>query len=421
MIIQPAKRTESVKEYFFSIKNREMAKLNQERAARGEDPIINLGIGSPDGTPPRAALEVVAKTAVLDGVHGYQSYMGLPELRKALSDWYARYYGVTLDPGTEIQPLTGSKEGILLISLTFLNAGDKVLVPDPGYPTYTSASQIAEAEVIKYDLVAEKGWVPDFDALEAMDLTGVKMMWTNYPGMPTGARATEELYAKIADFGRRHGILIVNDNPYSFIRNEHPLSLLAVPGAKECCLEMNSLSKAHNMAGWRIGMVGGEADYIREILKVKSQMDSGMFKPLQLAAVEALKAGPEWFATLNAEYLRRAKVAGQIMDALGAEYDPNGAGLFVFGKIPSPAAPVRNDKEGTVRNDKLSAILREAEASGKTRGEAVSNAILYGAGVFMAPGFIFGHNGDDYIRISLCAPVPKLEKALEKVKAFLQI
>ena len=405
MIIQPAKRTESVKEYFFSIKNREMAKLNQERAARGEDPIINLGIGSPDGTPPRAALEVVAKTAVLDGVHGYQSYMGLPELRQALSDWYARYYGVTLDPGTEIQPLTGSKEGILLISLTFLNAGDKVLVPDPGYPTY-----IAEAEVIKYDLVAEKGWVPDFDALEAMDLTGVKMMWTNYPGMPTGARATEELYAKIADFGRRHGILIVNDNPYSFIRNEHPLSLLAVPGAKECCLEMNSLSKAHNMAGWRIGMVGGEADYIREILKVKSQMDSGMFKPLQLAAVEALKAGPEWFATLNAEYLRRAKVAGQIMDALGAEYDPNGAGLFVFGKLPAES-----------RNDKLSVILREAEASGKTRGEAVSNAILYGAGVFMAPGFIFGHNGDNYIRISLCAPVPKLEKALEKVKAFLQL
>ena len=397
MIIQPAKRTESVKEYFFSIKNREMAKLNKERAARGEDPIINLGIGSPDGTPPRAALEAVARTAVLDGVHGYQSYTGIPELRQALSDWYARYYGVTLDPASEIQPLTGSKEGILLISLTFLNPGDKVLVPDPGYPTYTSASRIAEAEVVKYDLVAEKGWVPDFDALEAMDLTGVKLMWTNYPGMPTGARATEELYAKIADFGRRHKILIVNDNTYSFIRNDKPLSLLAVPGANEGCLEMNSLSKAHNMAGWRIGMVAGEADYIKEILKVKSQMDSGMFKPLQYAAVEALNQGPEWFDTLNAEYRRRAVIAGKIMDVLGAEYTPDSAGLFVFGKLPASV-------EGQ---------------DGKTPGEVISDRILYGAGVFITPGFIFGHNGDRYIRISLCAPVPVLEKALEKVKAFL--
>ena len=397
MIIKPAKRTESVKEYFFSVKNREMAKLNQERAARGEDPVINLGIGSPDGMPPQPALQVVSEAALRPGVHGYQSYMGLPELRQALSDWYARYYGVTLDPSCEIQPLTGSKEGILLISLTFLNAGDKVLVPDPGYPTYTSASQIAEAEVIKYDLVAEKGWVPDFDALEKMDLSGVKMMWTNYPGMPTGARATEELYARIADFGRRHGILVVNDNPYSFIRNDHPLSLLAVPGAKECCLEMNSLSKAHNMAGWRIGMVGGEADYIREILKVKSQMDSGMFKPLQLAAIEALRQGPEWFAALNAEYRRRAVVAGKIMEALGASYDPDSAGLFLFGKLPADA-PTAPDK---------------------TRGEVLSDRILYGAGVFITPGFIFGKNGEDYIRISLCAPVPVLEKALEKVAGYL--
>ena len=394
MIIQPAKRTESVKEYFFSIKNREMAKLNQERAARGEDPIINLGIGSPDGTPPRAALEVVAKTAVLDGVHGYQSYMGLPELRQALSDWYARYYGVTLDPGTEIQPLTGSKEGILLISLTFLNAGDKVLVPDPGYPTYTSASQIAEAEVIKYDLVAEKGWVPDFDALEAMDLTGVKMMWTNYPGMPTGARATEELYAKIADFGRRHGILIVNDNPYSFIRNEHPLSLLAVPGAKECCLEMNSLSKAHNMAGWRIGMVGGEADYIREILKVKSQMDSGMFRGIQEAAVAALNAGAEWYDALNAEYRRRREIACRIMDTIGCTYDPAAGGLYVWGRVPSGISAQNPDGAAAAMSDKF----------------------LYEAGVFLTPGFIFGSNGANYLRISLCANVPTLEKALTKIK-----
>ncbi len=397
MIIKPARRTESVKEYFFSIKNREIAKLNAERKDRGEEPVINLGIGSPDGTPPRAALNAVAKTAVLDGVHGYQSYTGIPEFRCALADWYARYYGVQLDPSCEIQPLTGSKEGILLISMTFLNAGDKVLVPDPGYPTYTSASQMVEAQVIKYDLVAERGWTPDFEALEAMDLTGVKMMWTNYPGMPTGARATRALYEKIADFGRRHGILVINDNPYSFIRNEEPLSLLAVPGAKECCLEMNSLSKAHNMAGWRIGMVAGEADYIKEILKVKSQMDSGMFKPLQFAAIEALKQGPEWFAALNQEYRRRAVIAGRIMDELGAEYDPDSAGLFVFGKLPS-----------SVKGE-----------DGKTPGEVVSNALLYGAGVFITPGFIFGKNGNDYIRISLCAPVPVLEKALEKVKAYL--
>jgi len=393
MIIPPARRTESVKEYFFSIKNREIAKLNAERKARGEEPIINLGIGSPDGTPPRAALRAVADMAVKDGVHGYQSYTGIPELRQAMADWYDRYYGVELDPSCEIQPLTGSKEGILLISMTFLNAGDKVLVPDPGYPTYTSASQMVEAEVIKYDLVAENGWTPDFDALEAMDLRGVKMMWTNFPGMPTGARATRELYEKIADFGRRHKILIVNDNPYSFIRNDEPLSLLAVPGAKKGCLEMNSLSKAHNMAGWRIGMVAGEADYIREILKVKSQMDSGMFKPLQYAAIEALKQGPEWFDKLNDEYRRRAVVAGEIMDVLGAEYDPDSAGLFVFGKLPT------------------SILVNE----GITPGEELSETLLHEAGVFITPGFIFGHNGNNYIRISLCAPVPVLEKALERV------
>ena len=400
MIIPPARRTASVKEYYFSVKNREMAALNRERTARGEDPVINLGIGSPDGMPPERSLQVVSETALRPDVHGYQSYMGLPELRQALSEWYARYYGVELDPSSEIQPLTGSKEGILLISLAFLNAGDKVLVPDPGYPTYTSASRIAEAEVIKYDLVAEKGWIPDFEALEAMDLAGVKMMWTNYPGMPTGARPTEALYAEIADFGRRHGILIVNDNPYSFIRNDRPLSLLAAPGARECCLEMNSLSKAHNMAGWRIGMVAGEADYIREILKVKSQMDSGMFKPLQLAAVEALRQGPEWFAELNAEYRRRAVVAGKVLEALGASYDPDSAGLFLFGKLPA-------------------VIADEAEKSGKTPGEVLSDRLLYGAGVFVTPGFIFGKNGDDYVRISLCAPVPVLEKALEKIGAYL--
>jgi hypothetical protein len=248
---------------------------------------------------------------------------------------------------------------------------------------------MAEADIVKYDLKEENGWYPDFDALEKMDLTGVKMMWTNYPGMPTGAQATKELYRKIVDFGRRHKILIVNDNPYSFIRTKEHLSILEVPGAKEGCLEMNSLSKAHNMAGWRLGMVAGEADYIKEILKVKSQMDSGIFRPLQLAAVKALEAGEDWFTELNAEYYRRAEVAYRIMDVLGASYDRNAAGLFVWGRLP----------EGQ-------------------KGVDVSDKLLYNAGVFITPGFIFGKNGENYIRISLCATVEKLEKALEKIKSL---
>lgn len=388
MIIEPAQRTLSVKEYYFSIKNREIAALNAKRAADGLDPVINLGIGSPDGTPPAEALQALALEAVKDGVHGYQSYTGIPELRQAFASWYSRYYGVTLDPSCEVQPLTGSKEGILLISLAFLNKGDKVLVPDPGYPTYTSASNMVEAQVIKYDLREENGWYPDFGALEKMDLDGVKLMWTNYPGMPTGAKATPELYERIVDFGKRHGILVVNDNPYSFIRTSEHLSILAVPGAKECCLEMNSLSKAHNMAGWRLGMVAGEADYIKEILKVKTQMDSGIFRPLQVAAVKALEAGDDWFTALNEEYYRRAAVAYRIMDTLGATYDSNAAGLFVWGRLP----------EGQ-------------------KGADVSDRLLYDAGVFITPGFIFGKNGENYIRISLCAPVPKLEAALRKTQS----
>ena len=288
MIIHPAERTGSVQEYYFSRKLKEIALINAQRIEAGEEPIISLGIGSPDGMPPAEAVEALCAAAVQPGNHAYQSYVGLPELRQAFADWYARWYGVQLDPATEIQPLVGSKEGILLISLAFLNKGDKVLVPDPGYPTYSSASKLVEAEILTYDLKAENGWQPDFDALEQMDLSGVKIMWTNYPGMPTGAPATEDLYAKLVDFGKRHGIMICNDNPYSFILNDRPLSILAQPGAKDCCLELNSLSKAHNMAGWRIGMVAAEADVVKEVLKVKSQMDSGMFKPLQLAAVEAL-------------------------------------------------------------------------------------------------------------------------------------
>lgn len=390
MIIKAAKRTESVSEYYFSRKLREIAEMNVRRVASGEEPVINLGIGSPDGMPPVEAVEALCEGAVQPGNHAYQSYVGLPELRQAFADWYSRWYGVELDPNTEIQPLVGSKEAILLISLAFLDKGDKVLVPDPGYPTYTSASRLVEAEIVPYDLCEEKGWWPDFEALEQMDLEGVKIMWTNYPNMPTGASASEELYDRLVDFGRRHGILICNDNPYSFILNDRPLSVLSRPGAKECCLELNSLSKAHNMAGWRIGMVAAERDVISEILKVKSQMDSGMFKPLQLAAVQALSRGPEWFARLNEEYRRRRVLAGEIFDLVGAEYDPESTGMFLWGKV-----------------------------NGK--GVDVSDRLLYEAGVFITPGFIFGKNGENHIRISLCAKPEVLKAAAERIAATLAV
>ena len=389
MIIKAAKRTGAVQEYYFSRKLKEIAQMNAERASRGEELIINLGIGSPDGMPPMSAVDALCDSARQAGSHAYQSYVGLPELRQAFADWYRRWYGVELDPKTEIQPLVGSKEAVLLISMAFLDKGDKVLVPDPGYPTYSSASKLAEAEIVPYDLCEEHGWWPDFDALEKMDLSGVKIMWTNYPNMPTGAAASEELYAKLVDFGRRHGILICNDNPYSFILNDRPLSILAQPGAKECCLELNSLSKAHNMAGWRIGMVAAEPEIISEILKVKSQMDSGMFKPLQVAAVEALSQGPEWFAELNAEYARRRVLAGEIFDMLGAEYDHDSTGMFLWGRVGQA-------------------------------GAEVSDKLLYEAGVFITPGFIFGKNGDNYIRISLCSKPEVLKRAAEKIKAVIR-
>ena len=401
MIIKPAHRTESVQEYYFSRKLKEIAAMNAERTARGEATVINLGIGSPDGMPPAEAVDALCESARQSGSHAYQSYVGLPELRQAFAHWYADWYGVELDPAKEIQPLVGSKEGILLISLAFLNPGDKVLVPDPGYPTYSSASKLVEAEILPYDLKAENGWQPDFDALEQMDLTGVKIMWTNYPNMPTGAPATKELYARLVDFGRRHGIMICNDNPYSFILNDNPLSILSQPGAKECCLELNSLSKAHNMAGWRVGMVAADAEVISQILKVKSQMDSGMFRPLQLAAVEALRQGPEWFYQLNEEYARRRVLAGEIFDLLGVEYDHNSAGMFLWGKV----AECHFEREEQVE---------------KSIGEQLSDRILYEAGVFITPGFIFGKNGDQYIRISLCAKPEVLQHALSNIREMLE-
>lgn len=397
MIIEPAKRTSSVKEYFFSRKQKELDALNAERAARGEDRIISLGIGAPDGMPPLPAIEALVKAAPEPGNHVYQNYKGLPVLRQAFADWYSRYYGVTLDPGSNIQPLVGSKEGILLISLTFVNPGDKVLVPDPGYPTYTSSARLAGAEILTYDLLEENHWWPDFDALERMDLEGVKVMWTNYPNMPTGAKATPEIYQRLVDFGLRHKILIVNDNPYSFILTDKPLSILAVLRAMECCLELNSLSKSHNMSGWRIGMVAGAPEMISEILKVKSQMDSGMFKPLQLAAVEALNQSPEWFAKLNSEYVRRRVAAGRIFDTLGAVYDHDTAGLFLWGRVPSGYAK-----------------------DGMSAGEVISERVLHQAGVFITPGFIFGKNGENYIRVSLCATTEVLEAAERRIRDNIQ-
>ena len=394
-MIKPAERTRGIQEYYFSRKQKDLDAVNASRAAKGLDPLINLGIGAPDGMPPQVAIDALVGAATTRGNHAYQNYKGLPALRQAFADWYARYYGVTLQPNGGIQPLVGSKEGILLISMAYVNPGDKVLVPDPGYPTYTSASKLVGAEVLTYDLREENSWHPDFDAIEKMDLEGVKVMWVNYPNMPTGAKATPVLYQELVDFARRHGILIVNDNPYSFILTERPLSILAAEGAWECCLELNSLSKAHNMSGWRIGMVAGAPELVAEVLKVKSQMDSGMFKALQLAAIEALNEGPEWFEALNAEYSRRRAAAGRIFDALGVTYDPDVAGLFLWGKVSLPA--VANEDTATL-------------------GEALSERILHEAGVFITPGFVFGKNGEDYVRISLCAPVPVLEKALERIK-----
>ena len=397
MIIKPARRTESVQEYYFSRKLKEIAQMNAARKAAGEVPVINLGIGSPDGMPPVDAVEALCEGAAQAGNHAYQSYVGLPELRMAFAHWYRRWYGVELDASSEIQPLVGSKEGILLISLAFLDKGDKVLVPDPGYPTYSSASRLVEAEILTYDLREDNGWMPDFEALEKMDLSGVKVMWTNYPNMPTGASATEDLYAKLVAFGRRHGILICNDNPYSFILNDNPMSILSQPGAKDCCLELNSLSKAHNMAGWRIGMVAADAEIISQILKVKSQMDSGMFKPLQLAAVKALGQGPEWFTELNDEYRRRRVLAGEIFDMLGVTYDHSSAGMFLWGRVPQ-----------NIQDD-----------NGISAGQVLSDRILYEAGVFITPGFIFGKRGENYIRISLCAKPDTLREAAERIRRIL--
>ena len=380
--VLPARRLDSVKEYYFSKKLKEIAQLN----ANGAD-IISLGIGGPDRPPHRDVIDTLCSEAAVPSNHSYQPYVGIPQLRQAFAAWYLRFYGVSLDANTEIQPLIGSKEGILHTTLAFVNPGDGVLVPNPGYPTYSSVSRLAEAEIFTYDLLESNNWQPDFDQLEAMPLDKIKLMWVNYPNMPTGAQASMELFQRLVDFGKRHGIVIVNDNPYSFILHEKPLSILSVPGAKDIAIEMNSMSKSHNMAGWRIGMLASNPQFIQWILKVKSNIDSGQFKPMMLAAVKALEAPDSWYEDVNATYSRRRKIAEKIMATLGCSFDPRQGGLFLWGKIA-------DDMESA---------------------EAVSDMLLYDARVFITPGFIFGSNGNRYIRISLCATEEKMNEALERI------
>lgn len=385
--IRPAERLSLVSEYYFSRKLKEVAKLNAE----GKD-IISLAIGSPDMPPSEQTIEKLCEVAHRPDAHGYQPTIGTPELRSAMADFYKRWYDVELDAATEIQPLIGSKEGILHVTLAFVNPGEEVLVPNPGYPTYTSLSKILGAKVVNYDLMEDNGWQPDFDALEKMDLSNVRLMWTNYPNMPTGGNARMETYERLVKFAREHNIVVVNDNPYSFILNDHPMSILQVPGAKECCIEFNSMSKSHNMPGWRIGMCATNPTFISWILKIKSNIDSGTFRGLQLAAAEAYRNQPEWHHEANVvTYSRRRKYAEQIMDVLGCRYDPNQVGMFLWGKIPDSYADV----------------------------EDLTEKVLHEARVFITPGFIFGTNGKRYVRISLCAKEDKIQAALERIKAVM--
>ncbi|MBD8389228.1 pyridoxal phosphate-dependent aminotransferase [Dysgonomonas sp. BGC7] len=384
MNIIPADRLNTVSEYYFSRKLREVAEMN----AAGKN-VISLGIGSPDLPPSEETVEALSASAKNNDVHGYQPHVGIPELRKAFADWYKRWYNVSLDPAKEIQPLIGSKEGILHISLAFLNPGDGVLVPNPGYPTYTSVSKMLGAEIHTYDLDENNNWQPDFEKLEAMDLSKVKLMWVNYPNMPTGANGSLDLFEKLVAFGKKHNIVIAHDNPYSLILNNKPLSILQVEGAKDICIELNSMSKSHNMPGWRIGLVTSNAQFIQWILKVLSNIESGILKPMQLATVAALNNSDEWHHKNNIElYSARRQYAEAIMNELGCTYDKNQVGMFLWGKIP--------------------AIYNGSEE--------LADKVLYNANVFLTPGFIFGDKGERYIRISLCCNENMLKEALERIK-----
>ena len=387
-MIQPANRVNEVQEYYFSRKLKEVAKMN----ADGQD-IISLAIGSPDMPPSKQTVDKLCEVARETTGHGYQPTIGTAELRSAMAGFYKRWYGVEVDAGTEVQPLIGSKEGILHVTLAFVNPGEQVLVPNPGYPTYTALSRLLGAEVVTYDLREDNGWQPDFQALERMDLSRVRLMWTNYPNMPTGGKACRETYERLVDFARRHGIVVVNDNPYSFILNEgEKLSLLQVPGAKDCCIELNSMSKAYNMPGWRVGMCISNPTFISWILKVKSNIASGTFRGIQLAAAEAMNTSTdEWHQQYNIEiYRRRRLIAEEIMSLLGCRFDKSQVGMFLWGKIPEKYAGV----------------------------EELTERVLHEARVFIAPGFIFGSNGSRYVRISLCAKEDKMAEARERIASL---
>ena len=382
-MISKANRLNDVKEYYFSIKLREVGQL----IAAGK-PIISLGIGSPDLNPSNEVLEAI--TGSLNDVmaHGYKSYQGLPELRNAMSNFYKKYFDVSVNPANEILPLMGSKEGIMHISMAFLNEGDQVLIPNPGYPTYSSVTKLVGAEAIHYNLTEESSWLPNYEEIEKNDLSKVKIMWVNYPHMPTGTKASDALFVELIAFAKKHNILIVNDNPYSFILNENPKSIFQYEGAKDVSLELNSLSKSFNMAGWRVGMVLGADKYLKEVLKVKSNMDSGMFYGIQKGAIKALELSNDWFEDLNKVYAKRRALTWKILDALNCVYNKENGGMFVWAKLP----------EGIT-------------------SEQMTDKMLYEKDVFLTPGTVFGSNGEGYIRLSLCIQEEKLIEVLERVSA----
>ncbi len=380
-MIEVAKRLQSVQEYYFSKKLREVALLK----AQGK-PIINLGIGSPDLEPPFKATMLLQDSLIDEKAHQYQSYQGLPELREGISNFYKNHYNVNLSAQTEVLPLMGSKEGIMYISMAFLNKGDKVLVPNPGYPTYASVTKLLEAKPIYYDLNEKDNWLPDFRALERLDLKRVKIMWINYPHMPTGVNATNKFYDRVIAFGKRHDILIVNDNPYSFILNEKPISILRYKNAKNVCLELNSLSKTFNMAGWRVGMLVGNYDFVNAVLRVKSNMDSGMFYGIQKGAIEALKCSDMWFKSLNSVYKKRRELIWKLAENLNCIYDKDATGLFVWAKLPP-----------------------------HIKSEEFTDLVLKEHSIFITPGTVFGSNGEGYVRFSLCASEEVIEEAIARV------
>ncbi len=385
MNIEPAEHIKSIPEYYFSVKLAEVARMNAE----GKE-VISLAVGAPDHMPSRKTIDTLCTTAKRADVHAYQPYNGIYELREACANWYKRIYNVELT-NDEILPLIGSKEGILHVSMAFLNYGDGVLVPNPGYPPYTSVSKLMRADVIKYDLLEDREWWPDFDELDNRDLSKVKLMWVNYPNMPTGAKASEELFRKLVAFGKKHGIIICHDNPYSLILNDNPMSILSVPGAKEICIELNSLSKSHNMSGWRMGMLSSNIRFVSWVLKSKSNIDSGQFKPMQLATVAALSNPDEWHDVMNSIYRERRAWAEKIMELLGCTYDKRQVGMFVWGKLDASAP----------------------------NSESFTDDLLYHAHVFITPGSVFGSNGERFIRISLCASVDKIKEAYRRIEVYI--